>query len=217
MLKQKGAMMAIDFQEFNTLLEDPGSVSLPIKLLAIVIVLGAVLFLGYKMIIIDQFDQLARVQSEELDLRSGYEKKQRRANQLPAFKAQLNEMQDSFGALIKQLPSNNEIPGLILDISEKGLSNGLEIDLFEPKPEIRKEFYAEKPIKLRAKGSYDELASFVSDLSALSRIVTINNIRLRPENKTKQPRGKKSISRVIMEATIQTYRYIEEDTEEEDA
>ena len=209
--------MAIDLQEFNTLIEDPGNVSWPIKMVAVVIVLAAVLFLGYKMIIIDQFDQLARVQAAELDLRNAYEKKQQRANQLPAFKAQLNEMQDSFGALIKQLPSNNEIPGLILDISEKGLSNGLEIDLFEPKPEIRKEFYAEKPIKLRAKGSYDELASFVSDLSALPRIVTINDIRLLPEKKkTKQHKGKKSTSRVVMEATIQTYRYIEEGAEEDE-
>jgi len=209
--------MAIDLQEFNILIEDPGSVSWSIKTIAIVIVLGGVLFLGYKMIIIDQFDQLARVQAAELDLRSAYEKKQRRANQLPAFKEQLNEMQDSFGVLIKQLPSNNEIPGLILDISEKGLSNGLEIDLFEPKPEILKEFYAEKPIKLRAKGSYDELASFVSDLSALPRIVTINNIRLLPEKKkVKKDRRGKSISRVVMEATIQTYRYIEESTEEDE-
>jgi type IV pilus assembly protein PilO len=126
-------------------------------------------------------------------------------------------MQDSFGTLIKQLPSNTEIPGLILDISEKGLSNGLEIDLFAPKPEIRKEFYAEKPIKIKARGSYDELASFVSDLSALSRIVTINDIRLLPEKKPEGQKRKKAASRIVMEATIQTYRYIEEGAEEEDS
>ncbi|HFC92011.1 MAG TPA: hypothetical protein ENJ51_04285 [Leucothrix mucor] len=210
----------MDIQEFNTLMEDPGSVSLPVKMIAILIVLIGVLFLGYKMIIIDQVDQLERVQSSEANLRVAYEKKQARANQLPAYKAQLNEMQDSFGTLIKQLPSNTEIPGLILDISEKGLSNGLEIDLFEPKSEIRKEFYAEKPIKIKARGSYDELASFVSDLSALSRIVTINDIRLLPENKMKQKqkqkqKREKSASRIVMEATIQTYRYIEEGSEEE--
>lgn len=203
--------MAIDLQEFNSLMEDPGNVSLPIKIIAILIVFSAVLFLGYKMIVIEQIEQLARVQSQEANLRVAYQKKQARANQLPAYKTQLSDMQESFGSLIKQLPSNTEIPGLILDISEKGLSNGLEIDLFEPKPEIRKEFYAEKPIKLKAKGSYDELASFVSDLSALPRIVTINDIRLTPEkeNKEKKSRQKKS-ARIIMEATIQTYRYMEE-------
>jgi len=209
--------MAIDLQEFNSLMEDPGNVSLPVKIIAILIVLGAVFFLGYKMLIIEQMDQLERVQSQELNLRVAYEKKQTRANQLPAFKAQLNEMQESFGSLIKQLPSNTEIPGLILDISEKGLSNGLEIDLFEPKSEIHKEFYAEKPIKIKAKGRYDELASFVSDLSALPRIVTINDISLVPEKQNKeQSTRKKAVARIVMEATIQTYRYLEEGTDEDD-
>ncbi|MCK5810475.1 MAG: type 4a pilus biogenesis protein PilO [Cocleimonas sp.] len=207
----------MDIQEFNTLMEDPGSVSLPVKMIAILIILIGVLFLGYKFIVLEQMGRLERVTSEEQNLRVAYEKKQARANQLPAYKAQLNEMQDSFGTLIKQLPSNTEIPGLILDISEKGLSNGLEIDLFEPKPEIRKEFYAEKPIKIKARGSYDELASFVSDLSALSRIVTINDIRLLPEKKTEGQKRKKTASRIVMEATIQTYRYIEEGAEEDDS
>ncbi len=208
--------MAIDLQEFNELMEDPSNVSLPVKIIAILIVLGAVLFLGYKLLIIDQMDQLERVQAEELNLKVIYEKKQARANQLPAFKAQLSEMQESFGSLIKQLPSNTEIPGLILDISEKGLSNGLEIDLFEPKAEIQKEFYAEKPIKIKAKGRYDELASFVSDLSALPRIVTIDNIRLTPEKQNKAKNKHKKIApRIIMEATIQTYRYMEEGADDE--
>jgi len=207
--------MAIDLQEFNSLIEDPGNVSLPVKILAILIILGAVLFLGYKLIVVDQMTELESVKSEELNLRVIYEKKQARANQLPAFKAQLAEMQQSFGSLIKQLPSNTEIPGLILDISEKGLSNGLEIDLFEPKAEIQKEFYAEKPIKLKAKGRYDEIASFVSDLSALPRIVTINDIRLIPEKGVKSKKlTKKSDVRIVMEATIQTYRYINENADD---
>jgi type IV pilus assembly protein PilO len=211
--------VAIDIQEFNTLMEDPGSVSFPVKMIAIIIVFIGVLFLGYKLIVLDQMEQLERVQSQEKNLKIAYEKKQARANQLPAYKAQLNEMQDSFGSLIRQLPSNTEIPGLILDISEKGLSNGLEIDLFEPKAEIRKEFYAEKPIKLKARGSYNELASFVSDLSALSRIVTINDIRLLPENKKKKKEQteKKTAPKIVMEATIQTYRYMDEGADEDDS
>ena len=207
--------MAIDLQEFNSLIEDPGNVSLPVKILAILIVFGAILFLGYKLIIVDKMNVLESAKSSELSLRVIYEKKQARANQLPAFKAQLAEMQQSFGSLIKQLPSNTEIPGLILDISEKGLSNGLEIDLFEPKAEVQKEFYAEKPIKLKAKGKYDEIASFVSDLSALPRIVTINDIRLTPDKEDKAKKlTKKSDVRIIMEATIQTYRYINEDADD---
>lgn len=210
--------MAIDTQELNNLLNDPANVSFPIKVGAIVVVFGLTLFAGYKMVIIDQTETLKRVQTAELEKRRVYEKKQARANQLPAYKAQLAEMQASFGALKDQLPSDTEIPGLILDISEKGLSNGLEIELFKPKPEIQKEFFAEKPIELKAKGTYDELAGFVSDLSALPRIVTINNIRLSPlkiekKNKNKSNNDLRSpkVSRLSLEAIIKTYRYLNED------
>ncbi len=211
--------MAIDTQELNNLLNDPANVSLPIKIGAIAVVFGLTLFAGYKLVIIDQTETLKRVQSEELEKRSVYEKKQARANQLPAYKAQLAEMQASFGALKDQLPSDTEIPGLILDISEKGLSNGLEIELFKPKPEIQKEFFAEKPIELKAKGTYEELAGFVSDLSALPRIVTINNIQLEPIKKEKGKKDKSNndirnttgVSRISLHAIIKTYRYLNEE------
>ena len=210
--------MAIDTQELNNLLIDPANVSLPIKIGAIAVVFGLTLFAGYKLVIIDQTEKLKQVQSEELEKRRVYEKKQARANQLPAYKAQLAEMQASFGALKDQLPSDTEIPGLILDISEKGLSNGLEIELFKPKPEVQKEFFAEKPIELKAKGTYEELAGFVSDLSALPRIVTINNIQLEPIKKEKGKKDQSNndirstgISRISLEAIIKTYRYLNEE------
>ena len=139
--------MAIDLQEFNSLVDDPANVSLPVKILAILILCGLVLFMGYKMIVIEKMGELDNVVSKESSLKLTYEKKQARANQLPAFRTQLREMQQSFGSLMKQLPSGTEIPGLILDISEKGLSNGLQIELFKPKGEEQKEFYAEKPIE----------------------------------------------------------------------
>ncbi len=213
--------MAIDTQELNNLLIDPANVSLPIKIGAIAVVFGLTLFAGYKLVIVDQMETLKNVQATEIEKRRTYEKKQARANQLPAYKAQLAEMQASFGALKDQLPSDTEIPGLILDISEKGLSNGLEIELFKPKPEIQKEFFAEKPIELKAKGTYEELAGFVSDLSALPRIVTINNIHLEPVKK--ESTGKKNsseasrakgVSRLSLEAIIKTYRYMNEDEAE---
>jgi type IV pilus assembly protein PilO len=208
--------MAIDLQEINSLIEDPANVSLPIKVGAILALFGLVVFAGYKFIIVDEIAVHEQVVAKEAGLRQTFEKKQARANQLPALRAQLAEMQTSFAALKRQLPSDTEIPGLILDISEKGLTNGLEIDLFEPKPEIHKEFFAEKPITLKAKGTYNELAGFVSDLSGLPRIVTINNIHLTPE-KTSNTKGKKKnhgSSRIILEATIKTYRYLNEDDEE---
>ena len=202
--------MAIDLQEFNSLVDDPANVSLPVKILAILILCGLVLFMGYKMIVIDQMDALDNVISKESTLKVTYAQKQARANQLPAFRAQLKEMQQSFGSLMKQLPSGTEIPGLILDISEKGLSNGLEIELFKPKGEGQKEFYAEKPIELKAKGTYNQLAAFVSDISGLPRIVTISNIRLAPEDLKKDEKKKQQPFRLTMQAVIKTYRYLDE-------
>ena len=209
--------MAIDTSEINNLLSDPANVSLPIKIGAVAIVFCAAVFAGYKLVIVDQRAALQTVQAQEKDKRVAYEKKQARANQLPAYKAQLEEMQISFGALKDQLPSDTEIPGLILDISEKGLSNGLEIELFQPESEISKEFFAEKPIKIEAKGTYAELAGFVSDLSALPRIVTINNIQLqqaeekKEKDAAKKNKNKPTISRLSLKATIKTYRYLSEE------
>lgn len=146
-------------------------------MLAIAALVG---FIGYKLIITADTEELASNEAKELELRNTFETKQKRASQLPQYKAQLEEMQRSFVVLSNQLPRDTEIPGLILDISEKGLSNGLELELFEPQPENTMDFYAEKPIKIVAKGTYKELATFVSDLSGLPRIVTINNINLTP-------------------------------------
>ena len=209
--------MAIDMQEINSLFDDPANVSLPIKVGAIAVVFGLTLFAGYKLVIVDQLAAQESVQRIELEKRAIYEKKQARANQLPAYRQQLAEMQASFGALKDQLPSDTEIPGLILDISEKGLTNGLEIELFKPKPEVHKEFFAEKPIELKAKGTYNELAGFVSDLSALPRIVTINDIQLVPEKEDKSKNNNKApSSRLSLHATIKTFRYLNEDEEGED-
>ncbi len=193
----------MDLQEINNLVDDPASVSLPIRLGALLILFLLILFLGYKLLIVDKQEQLVSVQSKEESLRSTFELKARKASQLPVYKKQLDEMRYSFGTLVRQLPGKTEIPGLILDISEKGLSNGLDIELFEPRSEVLKEFFATKPITLRARGGYDELASFVSDISGLSRIVTIHDIELLPAKEDGD-------DRLVMDAVIKTYRYIEE-------
>ncbi|PWR00543.1 hypothetical protein DKW60_01175 [Leucothrix pacifica] len=203
----------MDLQELNSLIDDPANVSLPVKIIAIVAVCGLVLFMGYKLVIVDKMAELDGHVSKESTLRTTFESKQARANQLPAYRTQLKEMQHSFGSLMKQLPSGTEIPGLILDISEKGLSNGLEIELFQPKPEQQKEFYAEKPIMLKANGTYNQLAAFVSDISGLPRIVTISDIRLAPEKVAKEEKKKQVAFRLTMEATITTYRYLDENEE----
>ncbi|MBO0613444.1 MAG: hypothetical protein RL122_2907 [Pseudomonadota bacterium] len=193
----------MNLHELNNLADDPGSVSWSIKSMAIAAIMIIILLLGYQLIIVDQLATLETVEAKEQTLRTDVETKQKRASQLPQYKTQLEEMERSFSMLLRQLPSDTEIPGLILDISEKGLSNGLELVLFEPQNEAQMEFYAEKPIKITAKGSYRELATFVSDISGLSRIVTINNIDLKPQEND---------GRLQMEAILKTYRYIEDGT-----
>lgn len=205
----------MNLQEINNLAEDPGSVSWPVKALALLVVMSLILFLGYKLVITDSIEALKRVENQERELRTTFEQKQRRASQLEAYEAQLAEMQRSFGNLMQQLPSGTEIPSLIIDISEKGVSNGLEIARFEPLNEVSKEFYAEKPIKLIALGSYKELATFVSDISGLPRIVTIHNINLSTESDKQQANNPSSsldvaAKRLRMEALIKTYRYLED-------
>ena len=191
----------MDIQELNNLVDDPASVPLPIRVGAIVAIFILVLFLGYKLLILDQLSALETVEIKEMELRKSFEAKQKKASQLPALKKQLEEMRFSFGTLVRQLPSKTEIPGLILDISEKGIYHGLDIDLFKPGASEKKEFYAEKPITIKVRGDYNQLAAFVSDISGLSRIVTIHNINLLPS-------GEKKLQ---MEATIKTYRYMSDE------
>ena len=193
----------MNINDLNNLADDPGSVPWSVKSIAIACVMGFILFIGYKMVVTDEIASLEGVELKENELRNTFETKQKRASQLPQYKTQLEEMQRSFGVLLRQLPSDTEIPGLILDISEKGLSNGLELELFEPRDETNQEFYAEKPIKIIAKGSYRELATFISDIAGVSRIVTIGEIELTPEEKT---------ARLRMEAAIKTYRYLDENS-----
>lgn len=199
----------MNVQELNYLFEDPASVSWPVKALALAAILGFVLFMGYQFFIMESFDTLESEQAKEVELKTQFETKARRANQLAEYEEQLADMQRSFGALIQQLPSSTEIPALVLDISEKGISNGLDLELFEPMDEVKKEFYAEKPIKIIGKGTYQELATFVSDISGLPRIVTIHNIKLEPASDEEEQR-KSKINHLRLEAVIKTYRYLDE-------
>lgn len=199
--------------DLNNLIEDPASVPLSVKMAAAVVLMGLILFLGYKFLIVDDIAELKVTEAKEPNLKRDFEIKQKRASLLPIYKAQLKEMQSTFGSMVQQLPSQTEIPGLILDISETGLSNGLTIDIFEPKAEILQEFYAEKPINLKATGTYNELAKFSSDIAALPRIVTLHNLDLVSVDTGE--RGGDVSNRLEMQAVVKIYRYLEEDMDDE--
>ncbi len=149
---------------------------------------------------------LQKAEADELDLRSQFENKQQRAANLDAYKAQLGEMERSFGAMLRQLPGKTEVPNLLVDISQTGLAAGLQEKLFQPAGEQSKGFYAELPIKIRLVGSYHEFGTFVSGIAALPRIVTLHDIQITPvTDKTG------SSDNLTMDVTAKTYRYIEDE------
>ena len=183
---------------------DVGRWPLVFRAAVIAIVFIAVIGTGtYLSIIEDKLPQLKREQQTELDLRTTFENKQKKAANYDAYKAQLAQMEQSFGTMLRQLPGETEIPSLIVDISQAGLAAGLKEKLFQPQPEVPKDFYAEKPIKIILSGGYHEIANFVSGVAALPRIVTLHNIIITPEDTTR-------FDRLTLETTAKTYRYIEE-------
>ena len=149
---------------------------------------------------------LQAVEAEEANLWITFENKQKKAANYDAYKTQLEQMEQSFGTMLRQLPGETEIPSLIVDISQTGLAAGLQEKLFQPQPDVRRDFYAEKPIKIQLSGGYHEIANFVSGIAALPRIVTLHNINITPE-------AKDSYDQLTMEVTAQTYRYLEEEAD----
>lgn len=150
---------------------------------------------------------LQKAEADELDLRAQFETKQQRAANLDAYKAQLAEMERSFGAMLRQLPGKTEVPNLLVDISQTGLAAGLQEKLFQPGAEVGKGFYAELPIKIRLVGTYHEFGNFVSGIAALPRIVTLDDIQISPAS---DKAG--NYDNLVMDLTAKTYRYIEDET-----
>lgn len=147
---------------------------------------------------------LDRAQAEERELRTSFEEKQRKAANFSAYKSQLAEIERSFGTMLRQLPGKTEIPNLLVDISQTGLAAGLQEELFQPLDEVRRDFYAEKPIRIRLSGQYHEFGRFVSDIAALPRIVTLHDIEITP--KGKDP----GFDELVLNVTAKTYRYLDE-------
>jgi len=171
-----------------------------------VVFLGVVGLGVYFTIIKDKRPQLQRAQEDEVQLATTFKAKQRKAANYDAYKAQLTQIEQSFGTMLRQLPGKTEIPSLIVDISQTGLAAGLQEKLFEPQAEIPRDFYAEKPINIRLNGDYHEIGNFVSGIAALPRIVTLHNITITPETPG-------SFDELSMEVTAQTYRYLDEEAE----
>ncbi len=179
----------------------------PVKIGLIVVVCVAVLAAGYFLDTTKQLEVLAKTEKEEVALRQTFSQKQAKAANLDAYKQQLAEMEVSFGALLRQLPNKTEIETLLTDISQTGISAGLDINFFKPEGLSPKEFYAEYPIKLKVTGRYHEFAEFVSGVAALPRIVTLRDFLIKPAKKN-------GGAKLEMELTAVTYQYLDEDAQE---
>src|SRR5210317_409931 len=186
---------------------DVGRWPLPFRIAVIMIVFVLVTGIGvYFFIVKDLNPRLEREEAKEQELRLTFENKQRKAANYDAYKAQLTQIEQSFGTMLRQLPGETEIPSLIVDISQTGLAAGLQEKLFQPQPEMPKDFYAEKPITISLSGGYHEIAKFVSGIAALPRIVTLHDINISPDD----PDNYDSLT---LQVTAKTYRYIEEEAD----
>lgn len=190
---------------------DPGRWPLPFRVGAIALIfLMAAALAGYFIAYQDQQPLLEQARAQEQALLDTVKQKAGKAANLDAYKAQLKEMERSFGAMLRQLPNKTEVPNLLVDISQTGLAAGLEEKLFQPGQETKKDFYAELPIKIRLTGSYHAFGSFVSGIAALPRIVTLHDVQLEPVNAKGAP-----ADQLQMDLTAKTYRYLDDEEQAE--
>jgi type IV pilus assembly protein PilO len=170
----------------------------PIKGIMFILVVMSVLGGVYWFDIMDRQVELETIQAQETDLKRQYESKAYQVSNLPAYKLQMVEMEESFGALLKQLPTDTEVPGLLEDISTTGAGSGLELQSLTLQPEISREFYVELPLEVKVRGGYHDLAAFVSGVAGLPRIVTLHDFDIKA--------GKEG-SALEMTIFAKTYRY----------
>ena len=192
----------MDLSQLNELdIRNIASWPLPARVLVIGIIFVGVLGLGYWLDTKDQGMRLEKAEQKEQELRQAFEVKAKKAANLQAYEQQLEEMRESFGAMLRQLPNKTEVAELLVDISQTGLASGLEFELFKPQSEIPKEFYAELPISIRVKGDYHEFGNFISGVAALPRIVTVHDVAI--EQSKEQG--------LTMNILAKTYRYLDEE------
>ncbi len=185
---------------------DPSRWPLPFRLgaIALIFVVAAGL-LSYLLAWKDKKPQLDSARGQEIQLLQTLEQKARKAANLDAYKAQLAEMEQSFGAMLRKLPNKTEVPNLLTDISQQGAGAGLDQKLFQPEGQVNKDFYAELPIKMRLTGSFHAIGAFVSGIAALPRIVTLHDVEIVPAAK------EGGSDQLQLSVTAKTYRYLDEE------
>ena len=194
-----------EFDFGNLDFDNIGSWPLPIKIFVRVLLLVLVVVAGYYYHVEDLQLALAAAEAKEVDLKKDFETKAFQAANLGAYRQQMVEMEESFGVLVSQLPSDTEVPGLLEDITNKGLLNGLEIAVIDLQTEKESEFYVELPIEIVASGSYHDLGAFISGMAALPRIVTLHDFQINTSSDNPHVLDIKILAK--------TYRYKDEEAE----
>jgi type IV pilus assembly protein PilO len=177
----------------------PGAWPWSAKIIAFLAMFVATVVAGALLLWQSEWENLTKVRAEEGQLKETFLIKKRQAINLDLIKKQLTETQESFGALLKQLPSKSEMDALLTDINQAGLGRGLQFDLFKPGPEQMQGAFAEQPITIKVTGNYDDIGRFASDIAMLPRIVTLNNISINPAGNV-----------LAMDAIARTFRYLDE-------
>lgn len=189
-----------DFRRLNP--NDVGTWPVIPRVVTLVALFIALLVAGWWFVWADQLEVLDSKQTEETKLKEDFVNKKRQAVNLDLYVQQLNEIDRSFGALLKQLPNKAEVETLLVEINQSGMGRGLQFEMFKPGPEVMKDFYAELPITVRLTGSYHDFGAFAGDIGRLSRIVTLNNISI-----SSQPKD----SFLTLDAVTKTFRYLDDE------
>lgn len=190
--------------------KNPGAWPRWVHIAASALAFAVLLGVGIYALIVPEYDTLKASEGKETTLRTEFETKQKKVAALDAYKAQLETMERDFGAMLRQLPSKTEVENLLNDISQTRVASSLEEELFQPQAEIPKEFYAEVPNKIVVTGNYHEMGAFAGGVAALPRIVTIDEVEIKPASG--QGASAQGLTRgsLRMSALAKTYRYLDE-------
>lgn len=198
----------IDLNELRNLdFRNPGGWPASARGIAYAVIFILVILIGYYFWLSDDQQQLTQGQQQEQKLRAEFKDKAGQAANLEKYEEQLQQLTRTFNTLRLQLPGETEIPNVLQDISQTAQIDGLKQDLFKPQAEVKKDFYAEVPIEIQLEGTYHQFGKFVSDVSALPRIVTVHNISIKPQG------NNVGGANLVMTLTAKTYRYLEADEE----
>jgi type IV pilus assembly protein PilO len=196
--------MSMKLEDLNNIdFKNAGNLPFPVQAVMLVVVVLVLVGAGYWFLWSPSLDELEQAKLKEVELRDVFIAKKKQAINLDAYKQQMVDIERTFGALLKQLPDKSQMDGLLTDINQAGLERGLEFELFKPGQETIAEFYAEMPITIKVVGKYHDLGAFATDISKLSRIVTLNDVSISVSGKD----GKDN--RLTMDAIAKTYRYLD--------